>query len=470
MLSSATLVAQVAIREKITLNPKPQILKNKGSNRQLSLSDVTSGFIIPKKGMLQVVYENDDRFSSGGLANYLTLNDRLMIDVRHGSTVILDTLLWRFANINVFFNVPCGQYNTKTHYENDAFVPVTFVPVQRGDTVSFYYLTKNNPNGTDTILAISDVIRTWMVDTQVVGWQFDFKSAYNNCAPFEYLQISMYATDTTLKFTKPASDSICPTIPNYNDNLSRRNWIDLELKTTFDSRAMQNVWVRVDTAAIADSGGHSHNGNRPMGKYRIPKISGSGYDTVTTFTRKTDSTGSLKFRFIASQFGGIERIRAKLLSDTTNFDTLRIKIKVDSLYSMPTGDKYVLIGAPDDFDPCNISSSKHYDNHYGTQNLIEAIPKIAAIYDSLHPGIRLRINDMSLKFGGRFDAGNNWSGKHKEHRIGINADIGIRGLSINNQCVDIKKIKLKATIFSKTGIQPKYETSPPHFHIFVKEK
>lgn len=105
-----------------------------------------------------------------------------------------------------------------------------------------------------------------------------------------------------------------------------------------------------------------------------------------------------------------------------------------------------------------------------TQNLIEAIPKIAAAYDSLHPWIRLRINDMSLKFGGRFDIGNNWRGSHKEHRKGINADIGIKGLNITNQCVDISIRDLESIIWEKTLIRPKYETDPPHYHIFVKEK
>ncbi|MDP2207809.1 MAG: hypothetical protein Q8K98_03410 [Bacteroidota bacterium] len=453
------LKAQVRIKEKVVINPQ-QSLQNINIIRQEGTEGIVSGFVMKKRGVLQIWHSFAHRDKSP-----IPFNSHVYLDIRNGDTVLTDLVVPRFndtsSNYWNCYGVQTLRYN---YYISYPYTPFSAVPVQRGDTVVFVYVTDLHP-----IDGTMDTLGIYSADTTQYGWNVTFYAPYT-CQE-EILNIFVGVADTVLKFTKPASDSICPNITRYNDNLSRRNWIDLELKATFGDSLMKNVWVKVDTAAIADSGGHSHNGNRPMGKYRVPKLPpASGYDTVSTFTRKTDSTGVLKFGYLASQFGGIEKITAKLLSDTTSFDTLRIKVKVDSLYSIPTGDKYVLIGAPDDFDPCNTSTSKHYDNHYGTQNLIEAIPKIAAAYDSLYPGIRLRINDMSLKFGGRFDIGNNWSGSHKEHRKGINTDIGIKGLNAQDSCIEVNKIKLKATIFSKTGIKPKYEANPPHFHIYVKEK
>ena len=41
-------------------------------------------------------------------------------------------------------------------------------------------------------------------------------------------------------------------------------------------------------------------------------------------------------------------------------------------------------------------------------------------------GEKLRMNDMSLIYGGKFDLCNNWGAdcSHAEHRVGINCDLG----------------------------------------------
>lgn len=399
-----------------------------------------SGFIMPKQGRIQIVYEIDDRFSSNGLANYLTENDRLMIDVRHGSTVILDTLACnpihcRFTNINVS-NVACGQYNTKTHYSNEGFVPVTFVPVQTGDTVQFYYLTKNIPSGTDTTLAIADVIRTWIVGSQVVGWQFDFQSTYNGCSPFENLQVSAYVTDTTLSFISASrTDTVWPTYRNHNTTLHTRNYIDLQLKVQFGESVIRNHWVRVDSAALVDSGGHSHDGNRPPGKYRIRNLADTTrFDTVASFSRRTDTTGILKFTFLASEFSGIERLNAKRVSDTTSFDTLRMFSRVDSLVDFATisTNIWVLSGNSGltNLTECPNTPIRHYSNHWLMSTKIDSLQaalveffKWSGSPDGGGQYLKLGVNDMSLIYGGLFDICSNSQFPHRSHRLGLGTDI-----------------------------------------------
>jgi hypothetical protein len=169
------------------------------------------------------------------------------------------------------------------------------------------------------------------------------------------------------------------------------------------------------------------------------------------------------------------------VSDTTKFDTLSVKTRVPGLVELGSGSHYELVGTPNNHsgtnDPCRTVApiSQHYKNHYGTTRILQAVREIADAYDSLHPGIRLRINDMSLVFGGLFDTKHNadpptpWMTPHREHRIGINADIGITGIDTADSCVNLNKVHLEAVIISVTDKKPLEEFSPPHFHIYVKE-
>ncbi len=291
-----------------------------------------------------------------------------------------------------------------------------------------------------------------------------------------------------VKITRPNSVNVYPTYPLYNDSTTKKNWMALELKVmSRDSSLVPNYWVRLDSAVLVDSGGHSHNGTRPKPRYIVPKLTGVGVDTIVSGVRKTDSTGVLKFKYLASEFGGVERIRARLLSDTTKWDTLSLMTRVPGLDSLGPGTHYVLVGAPHNHsgtnDPCRPDppTSQHYRNHYGTSRLRLAVQQIANAYDSLHSGIRLRINDMSLVYGGLFDASHNepppknrpWLPPHSDHRIGVNADIGYKGMNAQNQCVDIDTTHIKKIIWDKTKKRPVNHRPPgppaPHFHIYVKK-
>lgn len=144
-----------------------------------------------------------------------------------------------------------------------------------------------------------------------------------------------------------------------------------------------------------------------------------------------------------------------------------MRIRVPGLVELGKGEHYILVGAPDDVDPCphNVTSL-HYRNHFGTNSLLQAIEKIAAKYDSLNPGIILRINHMSLEKGGLFDINNNWRPAHSEHRIGQNADIGFKGINQATQCVDLELEVLRRIINRfTTGPTLEHRGSHPHFHL-----
>ncbi len=281
-------------------------------------------------------------------------------------------------------------------------------------------------------------------------------------------------------FTRLDSVGVYPYYPAIrNDTVTaglKKCFVDVELKViTSDSTPVPNTLVEILRPALVDSGGHSHNHTRPTGTYRYPIGSTSATDTVRGLT---DSTGRLRFRYVASQFGGVERITARLVSDTTRWDTLSVKIKVPGLALLPQGTKYVKVGGtcthhgPSDNSTIPDSCRSPDNNHWGTNRIIQAIQKIGVAYDSIHRGVRLRINDMSLPSGGLFDVSGNWQTDHKEHREGVNADIGYTGLDSLNQYVQVDTTDIQSIIRKKTNQKPVHHRPggqvAPHFHMYVK--
>jgi hypothetical protein len=247
---------------------------------------------------------------------------------------------------------------------------------------------------------------------------------------------SIVVLGSRLRFTPPPANAIYPTYPNRNDTTAgspTKNWINLELKATLgDSTAIPNAWVRIAKPSLVDSGGHSHNGNRPMGTFRYPVDSTTSMDTLRV---QTDNLGRVSFRYVASQFGGIERLRAWLENDTTKWDTLTMATRVPGLALLPDRTNYVKVGGTCEHhgprDDSSLPNCRTPDNnHWGTALLIQYLTVIADSFSTHYPGHRLRINDMSLPLGGGFDIHGRWdqdiaSGTclHCGHRIGSNGDI-----------------------------------------------
>jgi hypothetical protein len=251
-----------------------------------------------------------------------------------------------------------------------------------------------------------------------------------HCLDFTYDervdQFIEYA-DTAVRFTRPDSTNVYPTYVSHNDTTTKRNYVDLQLHVAWEDSAIRNYQVQVQRPTLIDSGGHSHGGNRPMGRYIIPRIPGPGVDTVDTFTRRTDSTGTLRFTFLASQFGGVEQIKARLVSDTTRFDTLSLITIVKGLSRLvDNSSRFDLVGGTCQHhgpgSPAGCSQTPD-NNHYTAQIVRDSLPLIAnAWVDSLGQTM-LFINDMSLPYGGLFDISGQWRPSHAEHREGLDADI-----------------------------------------------
>ncbi len=76
-------------------------------------------------------------------------------------------------------------------------------------------------------------------------------------------------------------------------------------------------------------------------------------------------------------------------------------------------------------------------------------------------GINIRINDMSLQWGGLFDVWNNWSSSpgHNRHRVGKSADIDRNALGSDGKSVKVDQAKLDSYAKKRWGLDR--ITEPP---------
>lgn len=456
ILGNNVLQAQVHIRERVEISV---------GNALHDMEIEEGAYVASRSGLLRIgilyVHKTWSPTPSGAYVVMTTRDTTYQTEVlphlpcAYEDTQLADSCTLLLVYRQFHSNSPCGP----------GYDWVDMGQVATGDTIRFAYYAE------------------YANTTMIVSGSTIYLRTPNppNCPHFtppEVCDIAVGYADTTVRFTVPASRDVYPAYQGYNDTTSKRNYVDLELRAGYGNAPIPNYWVKVYKPVLADSGGHSHDGNRPMGRYNYPVGSTNLSDTLV---ERTDSTGKLKFRYVASQFGGVEKIRARLVSDTTKWDTLSLKTRVPGLDSLGPGSHYELVGTPNNHsgtnDPCRTVApvSRHYKNHYGTSRILQAVRAIADRYDSLHPGIKLRVNDMSLIYGGLFDANHNapnprlWATPHKEHRIGINADIGITGINAQNQCVNLDTTKVKKIMQDKTGKEPLREYDPDHFHVYIKE-
>jgi hypothetical protein len=121
---------------------------------------------------------------------------------------------------------------------------------------------------------------------------------------------------------------------------------------------------------------------------------------------------------ITSEIAGNYLITACLVADTTVQDTVNLIVKVPNLVLFAGSGNYVLKGR----------TTIHPDNHYfvsqvAINDLIVAANAFAKT--KWNTTGDLRLNDMSLEWGGKFDLGGKWanSKSHEAHRIGKSVDI-----------------------------------------------
>ena len=279
--------------------------------------------------------------------------------------------------------------------------------------------------------------------------------------------LSIESKDTVLKplgdGDNKKEDPAC-TVPQGEPDTCRRI-IDFTrvARTTITARARnqrggpaRDFPFILSTTAVPNSGGHDHSDNRPSGRFVT-----SAKETLVAVQGLTDSAGKVEYTYLSSGIGGVDSLSVRSVTpgDTAG---LRIVMKIPNLKELLAGDHYDLIGALG--EPGVIS--RHRKNHYGTSNMVKSLTTLA---DTIYQIKKcyLRINDISLEFGGPFDISNNWVTPHQKHRGGISADIDdkVRAAAGSTRTIARKEL---AEWFEKAGLQGTIRNEGNHFHVTIK--
>jgi len=268
--------------------------------------------------------------------------------------------------------------------------------------------------------------------------------------------------DIQIEIDFPAGNTLWPTLrETVEGNPNNRNRREFLIAVTNHGEPLADFPVNLLVVPSDSSGGHEHTNNRPAG-------------TLSMSFGMTDENGFIGVTYTAPPLGGREQILVLSAADSTIMKSAEVRIRIPGLQELEPGSTYELVGAPQNYsstnDPCRTSppASLHSGNHFGSAALVEVIQNIASVFDSLHQGVKLRINDMSLESGGLFDIdiNNNWNTPHKSHRVGTNADIGFRAINSDSECTDINLRRLRRIIQTEIRSEPLRETN--HFHIIIK--
>ncbi len=197
-------------------------------------------------------------------------------------------------------------------------------------------------------------------------------------------------------------------------------------------------------------------------------LDAGGADLGSTTNGATGPAGeALTLGYRADAFGGVDTLRASAFFQPDLFDTQRLTVRVPNLQLLPNSADYVKIGGTIEHrGPPGFTTD---NNHYGTATLAAAIQVISAEHRRTFTQL-LKINDMSLPFGGGFDIYGRWHTDidvpgcrqpgfgHCTHRLG--QDVDVDDLTADGTLVD--GLWLREAVAQGRG---NFRNEGNHFHL-----
>lgn len=158
--------------------------------------------------------------------------------------------------------------------------------------------------------------------------------------------------------------------------------------------------VELAVEAVEGTGGHVHEGGRPVGTLdrNAVFIPGGTTDAAFVTYRSGEVAGTEKLKFRAAGSG--------------SWQTVDVMVRVPGLEPFSADGVCRLTG----------EGNAHRDGHYATSATNMVTSLIAREYLEL-TGAMLGINDMSLAWGGLFDVAGGWEAPHATHRKGTGVDV-----------------------------------------------
>ena len=181
------------------------------------------------------------------------------------------------------------------------------------------------------------------------------------------------------------------------------------------------------------SGGHDHN-DPPLPLTQQGTFYGQG-QSGNPLILKTDMSGrAVVDSLVASQIAGTYIVTASLAAASAIRDTVNLVVAVPGLELLPEGQNYVKVGGtcehhgPSDKSLADVPANCRTpdNNHWIQAEAADSLQRAAGAFRSAewNRGREvMRMNDISLPFGGLFDIDGNWRSPHGSHRTGKDVDI-----------------------------------------------
>jgi hypothetical protein len=197
--------------------------------------------------------------------------------------------------------------------------------------------------------------------------------------------------------------------------------------------------VAIRTEFVPMSGGHDHN------DLELPLTQQGAFygqeNSDNPLVLTTDASGrAVVDSFVASPIAGRYIVTASLVAASAIRDTVNLTVAVPGLELLPEGQNYVKIGGtcdhhgPSDKSLAEVPANcRTPDNdHWVASSSLASLDSAALAFreDQRNRTGLMRLNDVSLPFGGLFDIAGRWRTKHDSHRTGRDVDIENINLSV----------------------------------------
>lgn len=273
-----------------------------------------------------------------------------------------------------------------------------------------------------TILTFGDRVGTYTVSATCSG-----------CTP---PGVNITATAELKLVISLSTDSIRPSGTETAPDQPRTTLLVTAAGVSVPSERVANYPVVLVSTPAAFSGGHEHDGGRPTGHFEVP-------GSPSVYTTDTGLDGSFLLSYVSTVTGGHELITANSAADPQVPTTTRtVIVEVTGLVLAPvspTPRKYLLSGG----------TPRHPVNHFGSTSTVAGSTTAAADYFT-QAGASIGINDMSLNYGGLFDAIDDWQPPHRSHRVGTSVDVD-RCATGANGSIPVNQLLLDKLMKSKGG-------------------
>jgi hypothetical protein len=224
-----------------------------------------------------------------------------------------------------------------------------------------------------------------------------------------------YCRQTVLGEAPPTPGPAAPSLSVNPTEVQPRATGGVETSTVTVTGATPGTRLAPTVTAVANSGGHQHHNQRPVG-------------TISPASRVVGAAGQAVFTYRSHLPGGIETVAVPVGGAVVQAN---IDVRVPALVELPAGADYDLVG----------QTATHPDNHFGAAATNASLQQIAANYEAHKvannlPGWpRVAYNDISLAHGGIFDINGDWAPPHHTHRVGRNVDFRTNHLNAAQRAV-----------------------------------